>query len=280
MQKNIYFSLLCILLVLQTARLSFAEKIEFNDGSIHEGAIIEKTEQLVTVKFEYGVISFHPSEIKSITPSLIMHEPPEATVQASSPSAQSPDFQMTPDKPENTELTVDTEDTEFLKFFGSEAFFRASYVKFKKMAEEEPHNYQNIYKLGIAHYYAKKYEEAISALLICIKENPHDTEAMRFLAYAHHKNGNSSAAIPLLKKRLAIRSSDNNTRRFLALCYYSVNDEENAIKEYEILLNKEPEDLFVMQRLITLYTNSGKTKRVIELEKMKKAASAKTEELD
>ncbi len=131
-----------------------------------------------------------------------------------------------------------------LKFFNKNNFVEAEKI-YKKILEIDKENAEAYCGLGTINAIRKKYNEAINYLSITIKLQPQNYFAYNNIGTIFYDLENFNKAIEYYNKAISINADYLNSLNMRALAHERLNDLNSAIKDYQIIKKKFPQDSFI-----------------------------------
>lgn len=131
-----------------------------------------------------------------------------------------------------------------LKFFNKNNFVEAEKI-YKKILEIDKENAEAYCGLGTINAIRKKYNEAINYLSITIKLQPQNYFAYNNIGTIFYDLENFNKAIEYYNKAISLNADYLNSLNMRALAHERLNDLNSAIKDYQIIKKKFPQDSFI-----------------------------------
>jgi predicted O-linked N-acetylglucosamine transferase (SPINDLY family) len=131
-----------------------------------------------------------------------------------------------------------------LKFFNKNNFVEAEKI-YKKILEIDKENAEAYCGLGTINAIRKKYNDAINYLSITIKLQPQNYFAYNNIGTIYYDLENFNKAIEYFNKAISINADYLNSLNMRALSHERLNDLNSAIKDYQIIKKKFPDDSFI-----------------------------------
>jgi len=132
---------------------------------------------------------------------------------------------------------------------------------------------------GNAYRADKKFEQAIAAYEIAYIAQPNNS-LLFVLSDLLYKQGNSKKAIQFLKQVIKKEPENLPVHYYLASRYQQSNDFINAIKYYDAILNKTPDNVIVLNNIAWLYEQQDLSKALIYAQKAVQKAPDSPDILD
>ena len=130
------------------------------------------------------------------------------------------------------------------------------YAQLAHLAPKIPEVYSN---LGLARYDQKKYKAAREAFVSALQLNPNLFVPNFFLAKIDSENGRYAEALPVAEKGVKAQPENRDARRLLASVLVGLERDDQAISEYQKLLEKDPRDVDSLYDLALVYLDLGKS---------------------
>lgn len=146
--------------------------------------------------------------------------------------------------------------TEQVTILKSRALFAQGKVTSAITLLEKSNKQTHLSYYYLAHFYAnlKKVEQAQKHGEHSFKLTPNNA-ALQLLIRLYWKNNQQEKAIELLTSWLKNNEYDNTTRKVYANLLSQLNQNNNAISQYKIILEQAPDDVFSLNNLSVLLTN-------------------------
>jgi tetratricopeptide (TPR) repeat protein len=138
---------------------------------------------------------------------------------------------------------------------------------FGKITESDPSNADGWVNIGRVRVQEGHLAAACEALERALSLKPHLARAHFFLAKALRNQGHYDGAIPHLREVLAQYPNDRVVHDDLGRIYFLERQYTDAVKEFELTLSIDPEDLEANYNLMLCYTGMNQPDRATEFQK-------------
>jgi tetratricopeptide (TPR) repeat protein len=160
----------------------------------------------------------------------------------------------------------------------SNAMQAQDYPKAERLYAELAHSIPNVPEvfsnLGLARYYQKEFKTGQKAFESALRLNPNLFVPNFFLAKIDLGSGRYAQALPLAEKAIKAQPKDRSARRLVASILVGLKREDEAISEYQNLLESDPRDADSLYDLALVYLDLGKS-AYMELLKYKQSGFVK-----
>ena len=130
------------------------------------------------------------------------------------------------------------------------------YAELTRLAPQVPEVYSN---LGLARYYQKKFQTGQQAFETALRLNPDLFVPNFFLGKTLLENGRFTQALPLAERAVKAQPEDKAARRLLASVLLGLKHENQAISQYQKLIEQDPRDIESLYDLALVYLDRGKS---------------------
>jgi tetratricopeptide (TPR) repeat protein len=145
----------------------------------------------------------------------------------------------------------------------SQAMQAQDYVKAERLYAELTHlvpNVPEVYSnLGLARYYQKKFKTGQEAFETALRLNPILFVPNFFLGKILSENERYTQALPLAEKAVAAQPENKAARRLLASVLVGLKRENQAISQYQKLIEQDPRDVESLYDLALVYLDRGES---------------------
>ncbi|MDL2251233.1 tetratricopeptide repeat protein [Odoribacter sp. OttesenSCG-928-J03] len=141
--------------------------------------------------------------------------------------------------------------------------FELMQTNFQKAVDGNCADYLSNYVLGYINLVQEKYQESIPHFLKSIEMNKDYATSYYNLAYAYFFIDDKENALKYVKNALDLYTDQeykSDAARMLAQIYLELNDENNAIKNYELADKINPKQYYNLRPLLDLYVKTGNKK--------------------
>jgi tetratricopeptide (TPR) repeat protein len=144
------------------------------------------------------------------------------------------------------------------------------YLELTRLAPDVPEVYSN---LGLARYYQKKFQTGQQAFEAALRLNPDLFVPNFFLGKILSETGRFAPALPLAGRAVKAQPEDKAARRLLASVLLGLKRENQAISQYQKLIEQDPRDIESLYDLALVYLDRG-TSAFDQLSKYKETGFA------
>jgi len=148
-----------------------------------------------------------------------------------------------------------------LHFTGAK--FKEASEELKKVLQINSRHTDALLLLGLCYLNMNEPLSAIKELEKIPQIIPQDVESLSLLSMAYRDKGDFPKSLEYLEKAINISSDDINLRLQLAETYDLANEDERALKEFESILKKDPDNPRAYSSLGIFYMNRGQFERGI-----------------
>ncbi|MBC7475244.1 MAG: tetratricopeptide repeat protein, partial [Candidatus Sericytochromatia bacterium] len=138
------------------------------------------------------------------------------------------------------------DNADIIKYFilrvGKEKFDQTIKFKLKKMTMDEPDNFENHYNLGLSHFKAENFDDAIDEFKKSIGINPESHIAHYTLGYIYDRKKNYDLAISEYKKAINLKYGYIDAYYHLGLIYLNQKDYYLATQQFKKIIKIDPEN--------------------------------------
>ena len=141
--------------------------------------------------------------------------------------------------------------------------FKRMQTNFQKAVDGNCADYLSNYVLGYVNVAQKKYKECIPYFLKSIEQNKDYATSHYNLAYAYLLTDDNQNALKYAKNALALYTEPNyksDAARMTGVIYRELEDYNNAIKNYELADELDPDNYYTLKPLLELYVKTGNKK--------------------
>lgn len=131
-----------------------------------------------------------------------------------------------------------------------------NYAELARLVPNVPEIYSN---LGLARYYQKKFKTGQQAFEAALRLNPNLFVPNFFLGKIDSENGRYTQALPLAEKAVEAQPEDKASRRLLASVLVGLKREDQAVLQYQRLLEQDPRDVESLYDLALVYLDRGES---------------------
>jgi tetratricopeptide (TPR) repeat protein len=136
-------------------------------------------------------------------------------------------------------------------------------TNFQKTIDGGCADYLSYYALGLVTLMQTKYKESIPYFLKSIEMNNENVDSHYNLAYAYLYVGDWQNVLKYAKNALELYNNStykSDAARMLGYAYKKLNDDKNALENYELANKIDPENYHNLRPLLDLYVKTGNDK--------------------
>ena len=141
--------------------------------------------------------------------------------------------------------------------------FQLMQTNFQKAVEGNCADYLSNYVLGYVNIAQEKYQECIPYFLKAIEQNKDYATSHYNLAYAYLFTDDRENALKYAKNALNLysdREYKGDAARMLGVIYRELEDDKNAMENYELADKIDPENYYTLKPLLELYVKTDNKK--------------------
>ena len=141
--------------------------------------------------------------------------------------------------------------------------FKLMQTNFQKAVDGNCADYLSNYVLGYVNIAQEKYQDGIPYLLKSIAQNKNYATSHYNLAYAYLFTDDRENALKYAKNALNLytgREYKSDAARMVGVIYRELEDDKNAIENYELADKIDPENYYTLKPLLELYVKTNNKK--------------------
>jgi arylsulfatase A-like enzyme/tetratricopeptide (TPR) repeat protein len=143
------------------------------------------------------------------------------------------------------------------------AKFKEASEELKRVLQVNNRHTDALLLLGLCYLNMNEPDRAIKELEKIPQIIPQDVESLSLLSMAYRDKGDFTKSLEYLEKAINIASDDIKLRLQLAETYDLANEDEKALREFESILKKDPNNARAYSSLGIFYMNRGQFERGI-----------------
>jgi len=208
---------------------------------------LEKNEDIMTYRGSNGAFNLHAFYVDSILESLIKKEPANCELYKGLGNY----YYEVYSKYEGEWLKSDKE------------LFKLMQTNFQKTIDDNCADFFSYYVLGYINLVQEKYKESIHYFLNAIEKNKDYADSFYNLACAYLYTNDRQSALKYAKSSLDLytdKDYKSDAARVLGQIYSELNDDKNALENYELADKIDPENYYNLKPLLNLYVKMGSEK--------------------